>query len=52
MVELISTNGVHFIASDEDTPRLIKFGCVPAEPEKKPAPKRRAPRKTQKSQDK
>jgi len=50
MVELISTNGVHFLASDEDAPRLIKFGCVPAEP--KPAPKRRAPRKTQKPQDK
>ncbi len=51
MVELIAPNGVRFSASDEDAPRLLKFGYVRAE-EPKPAPKRRAPRKTQKPQDK
>ena len=47
MVELISANGVRFTASDEDAPRLIKFGCVLAEP--KPAPKRRARRRSRKT---
>jgi hypothetical protein len=50
MVELIAPNGVRFQASDSDVPALLRFGCT--KPEQKPAPKRRAPRKAQKTQDK
>jgi hypothetical protein len=49
MVELISANGVRFTASDEDAPRLIKFGCVPAEPKPRQSAARRARRRSRKT---
>jgi hypothetical protein len=51
MVPLRTPGGVEVMASDEDAPRLLANGYVRmAEP--KPKPKRRAPRKAQKPQDK
>ena len=51
MVELIAPNGVLVRASDEDAPRMLASGYRPVE-QPKPAPKRRAPRKAQKPQEK
>ena len=50
MVELITPNGVTVMASDADAERFIRNGYI--KPDPKPAPKRRAPRKAQKPQDK
>jgi len=49
MVELIAPNGVLVRASDEDATRMLASGYA-LKP--KPAPKRRAPRKAQKPQEK
>lgn len=50
MVELISPNGVRVMASDADAGRFLKAGY--SKPEPKAAPKRRAPRKAQKPNEK
>jgi hypothetical protein len=47
MVELTAPNGVTVMASDEDAPRMLASGYKP-----KQQPKRRAPRKAQKPQEK
>jgi len=51
MVELISPNGVRFSASDADAPLLLEHGYTRAD-EQKPEPKRRAPRKAPKPDQK
>jgi len=51
MERLISLNGVEVLASDHDAPRLLAAGYRRAD-EQKPEPKRRAPRKAPKPDQK
>lgn len=50
-MKLTAPNGVVIDAAEDAAKRLMESGFAPV-PEPKPAPKRRAPRKAQKPQDK
>lgn len=53
MVEMTAPNGATTLAADEAVEGLKAMGFAPvARPEPKPEPRRRAPRKREKPQDK